>query len=109
MRTARIKIAPVAALAVLVAGFGAGVVTPAAADSPRCHPAAGQPSLAIDAVIAKAEALGYSVHETKMSKGCWKVEGYDRNGAEIEIRFHPTTGEVVTHHNWRPAAAPSSR
>jgi len=105
MRILCTRIAPLAAAAVLLAGLSA----PAAADSPRCYATAGQPSLAIDAVIAKAEALGYSVHETKMSKGCWKVEGYDRNGAEIEIRFHPSTGEVVMPHGWRPAAAPAAR
>ncbi|HWM80482.1 MAG TPA: PepSY domain-containing protein [Pseudolabrys sp.] len=89
------------AAAALIVATGAGATGAALADSVRCPAVAAQQWMPIEKVIERAEALGYSVHETKRSKGCWKVEGYDRNGAEIEIRFDPSSGEVVKPNHWR--------
>jgi hypothetical protein len=77
------------------------LATAALADDVRCPTTAGQDWMPIEKVIAKAEQLGYAVSETKRSKGCWKIEGYDRNGAEIEIRFDGASGEVVKPRGWR--------
>lgn len=74
---------------------------PARADDPRCPESNTQNPLSIEQVVSKAEALGYSVKEAKRSKGCWKIEGFDRNGAEIEIRFDPASGQVVKPRDWR--------
>ncbi len=71
---------------------------PLLADDIRCPTVAAERWMPIEKVVERAESLGYSVRETKRSKGCWKVEGYDRNGAEIEIRFNPSSGEVVRAH-----------
>jgi hypothetical protein len=90
------------AAAALIVTVGAGLAGSALADSVRCPSVTAQQWMPIEKVIERAEALGYSVHETKRSKGCWKVEGYDRNGAEIEIRFDPTSGDVVKPRSWRP-------
>jgi hypothetical protein len=89
----------IAAASILI--FGAGMTSVALADDIRCPSVAAQQRIAIEKVIERAEALGYSVHEAKRSKGCWKVEGYDRNGAEIEIRFDPASGDVVKPRGWR--------
>lgn len=86
----------------LPAVFAMALSGAAQADSPRCPQAgAGQSTLSIEQAIAKAETIGYSVKEAKRSKGCWKIEGFDRNGAEIEIRFDPASGEVMKPRDWR--------
>jgi hypothetical protein len=94
--TVRTAAAAVATLAVV--GFG----STALAKDVRCPQIPAQQWMAIDKAIQKAESFGYSVREAKRSKGCWKVEGYDRNGAEIEIRLDPASGEVVKPFGWRP-------
>ena len=67
----------------------------------RCAPVDAKDWMPIEKIIEKAESLGYSVKETKRSDGCWEIEGFDRNGAEIEIRFEPATGEVVLPRKYR--------
>lgn len=83
-----------APIALIVAALGLGASI-AHADDVACKSAAIGQSLSIDKAIEKAEALGYSVKKAKRSKGCWQIEGFDRNGAEIEIRIDPASGEVV--------------
>ena len=90
------KNAPIAVFAISL-GLAAH---PAHADDVTCKSAAGG-GLAIDKAIEKAEALGYAVKKAKRSNGCWEVEGFDRNGAEIEIRIDPASGEVVKPAKWR--------
>jgi len=82
----------------------AALGTPALADHDRCAAVSANQWMSIEKVIAKAEALGYAVSEAKRSKGCWEIEGYDRNSAEIEIVFDPVSGEVVKPRGWRPPA-----
>jgi hypothetical protein len=94
--TARTTALALAAL--VVAGFGSAAL----ADDVRCPRIPTQQWMPIDKAIQKAESFGYSVREAKRSKGCWKVEGYDRNGAEIEIRLDPASGDVVKPRGWRP-------
>lgn len=73
----------------------------ARADNFRCPIHSGQSVLSLEQAVGKAEALGYAVKEAKRSKGCWKIEGFDRNGAEIEIYFDPASGEVLKPRAWR--------
>lgn len=94
------RLIPIAFAASLLAAGSA-----AASDGRRCTPAQGTAGLTIEQAIARAEALGYAVKEAKRSKGCWEIEGYDRNGAEIEIVLDPASGEPVKPRNWRPPAA----
>ncbi len=78
-------------------------VNAARADSDPSCPATGN-TVSLEQAAAKAQGLGYAVKEIKRSKGCWKIEGYDRNGAEIEVRFDPTSGDVVKPRGWRAPA-----
>lgn len=78
--------------------------SPALADRDRCAAVPSEKWMAIDKAIEKAEALGYAVSEAKRKKGCWEIEGYDRNGAEIELTLDPVSGEVVKPRGWRPPA-----
>lgn len=71
------------------------------ADDVACKSAPGGLGLSIDKAIEKVEAMGYAVKKAKRSKGCWEVEGFDRNGAEIEIRINPGSGDVVKPAAWR--------
>lgn len=68
---------------------------PALADRMRCAPVPADQWMPIEKVIAKAESLGYAVRETKRSKGCWKVKGFDRNGAKTSLYLNPASGEIV--------------
>ncbi len=94
------RIAPIALAVVMAAGFGSN----AFADRDRCPAIPAQQWISIETAIGKAEALGYSVSQAKRSKGCWEIEGYDRNGAEVEITLDPASGEVVKPRGWRPPA-----
>lgn len=85
------KIIPIALVAVMTAGFGGSAL----ADKNRCAAIPDQQWVSIEKISGKAEALGYTVRKAKRSKGCWKVEGFDRNGAEIEILFDPASSEIV--------------
>ena len=90
------KYAPIVLFAVSV-GLAAGV---AHADDVACRSAVTGQGLSIEKAIEKAETLGYKVKKAKRSKGCWEIEGFDRNGAEIEIRIDPASGEVVKPAKW---------
>jgi hypothetical protein len=85
------KYAPIVLIAASL-GLASGA---AHADDVACKSGAADAGLSIDKAIEKAEALGYKVKKAKRSKGCWEVEGFDRNGAEIEIRIDPVSGEMV--------------
>lgn len=95
MRTALIALAA----ALLVAGVGS-----AKADDTPCPSGSAQGTMSLEQAVGRAEALGYAVKEAKLSKGCWKVEGFDRHGAEIEIRFDSASGDVVKPRDWRQPA-----
>ncbi|GAA4327663.1 hypothetical protein GCM10023144_12510 [Pigmentiphaga soli] len=59
----------------------------------------------IDQAIRKAESFGYAVREVEADDRCWKVEGFDRNGARIKLVLDPVTGEVVKPAAWLPPRA----
>ncbi|MBN9602145.1 MAG: PepSY domain-containing protein [Afipia felis] len=70
-------------------------VQPALADKMRCAPVPASQWMPIEKVVTKAETLGYAIRETKQSKGCWKIKGFDRNGAKTSLYLDPTSGEIV--------------
>ncbi|MGD9869027.1 MAG: PepSY domain-containing protein [Hyphomicrobiales bacterium] len=78
-----------------VALFAATAVPAHATDDVRCRAEPGAPKLSVQAVSAKVEAMGYTVREVEMDDGCYEVEGRDRNGAKVEFKLHPVTGEIV--------------
>lgn len=90
------KIAAVVLATALCVGWGSA----AFAGGPRCAPVAAQNWMPIEKAVARAQSLGYMVRKTKRSKGCWKIEGYDRNGAKVEFRLDPASGEVVKPRDW---------
>lgn len=89
----------------LASALSIATVGIAVADDARCSPASGQNALTLEQAAGKAEALGYAVKEIKRSKNCWKIEGFDRHGAQIEIRFDPASGDVVKPRDWRASSA----
>lgn len=97
MKIARTAILPFAVTLVLATGF-AGI---ARADDVACTGKANGSTLSLEQAAGKAQGLGYAVKEIKRSKGCWKIEGFDRNGAEIEVRFDPASGDVMKPQGWR--------
>jgi len=83
-------------------GWVAVATTSAAVAAPdACSMQAADPWISVETVTQKAESLGYAVKEIKRSKSCWKVEGYDRHGAEIEIHFNGASGAVIKPSRWR--------
>jgi len=96
------RTAALALTAVLAAGW-----TGAAQADVYCPRIPAQQWMPIEQAIQKAESLGYAVRQAKRTKkGCWEIEGYDRNGAEIEVHLDPASGDVVKPRGWRP---PSGR
>lgn len=98
------KIASVLSAAVLSGAVLIGAIaTPALADRDddrghdraRCAAIPSEQWMPIEKAIGKAEALGYTVIKAKRSKGCWEIEGHDRNGAEVEVMLDPASGEVI--------------
>ncbi len=91
------------ASALFAAALIGTIATPALADRDddrdhdrgRCAAISSEQWMPIEKAIGKAEALGYTVTKAKRSKGCWEIEGRDRNGAEIEVMLDPASGEVV--------------
>jgi hypothetical protein len=47
-------------------------------------------------ITDKAKELGYDVWKVERKDGCWKVKGYDKNGASITASFDPGTGKLVS-------------
>jgi hypothetical protein len=95
------KFAPMALALVLAAGLS----SIARAEDLRCPASAEPATLSLEQAVGKAEALGYAVKEAKRKRSCWKIEGFDRNGAEIEIYFDAGSGAVIRSRYWR---APSN-
>jgi hypothetical protein len=44
----------------------------------------------------RATALGIEVREVDIDDGCYEIEGRNKDGRRIEVRFHPETGEQVS-------------
>ena len=93
------KIAPFAVALVLATSIASSAR--ADDDDVRCSADSNGSTLSLEQAAGKAQGLGYAVKEIKRSKGCWKIEGYDRNGAEIEVRLDPASGNVMKPQGWR--------
>jgi len=97
-----ISAAMIAAMIAAVLATASG--SSAFADKVRCTASPGSASLPIEKAIEKSESLGYAVREIKRSKGCWKIEGHDRNGVSVEFYLDPVSGEIVKPASWRAPA-----
>jgi len=69
------------------------------ADDGACSRVAGQTWIAAEAAVEKVQALGYAIRQIKRDKGCWKVEGFDRNGAKIKLNLEASSGEIIRSRN----------
>ncbi len=62
---------------------------------PRCE-SASQQWMSEKVFFEKLAKQGYKIYKAKVSKrGCYKVEGTDKNGVRLEAHFDPTTGEEL--------------
>ncbi|MEN3929821.1 PepSY domain-containing protein [Microvirga sp. W0021] len=43
-------------------------------------------------ITEHAKQLGYTVMKAERDGSCYEIEGYDKNGAKIEIYYNPQTG-----------------
>jgi len=88
-----------ALLAPVVILSGVTFTGPALADDGACSRVAGQTWIAAEVAVEKVQALGYVIREIKRDKGCWKVQGFDRNGAKIKLNLEASSGEVIRSRN----------
>ncbi len=76
---------------ILGAGLAAILASPVLADE-YCTAAPASSWKPIQAITAEAIKLGYEVTRVERDGTCYEVEGYDRNGAKIDILYNPETG-----------------
>lgn len=76
----------------LLLGLGAAGVALADDDDCWVPMADWQPR---EAVLAMAEAQGWTVRRIKTDDGCYEIKGRDANGREIEVKVDPATLAVV--------------
>jgi hypothetical protein len=81
---------------ILTASFAAPVFASGdrSSDDTRCGQSDRATWMGIEAIMAKAKSLGYSIREVEESHGCYEVSG-QKDGRWTEIYFHPVSGEVV--------------
>lgn len=48
-----------------------------------------------DAVARLAEENGWTVRRIKIDDGCYRIDGRDAEGRQIEVTVHPGTLEVI--------------
>jgi hypothetical protein len=81
------KLILIAAVPALVA-FGA-------AASPDASKAPGADWMSVSQIAQKFEGMGYRIREINVDDGVYEIDATDANGARIEIKAHPVTGEIV--------------
>lgn len=84
-------------IAVIAAVVALGAVSAAQAGS-LGRPCTSVPEsqwLTLDALKAKAEALGYRVQKAKIKAACGEIYVRDQAGARAELFMDPATGAVV--------------
>jgi hypothetical protein len=86
--------AKVAALATALAILGTASSHAGSLGRP-CTAAPKSSWLAIDALKAKIEALGYTVRDGKLKNACGEFYATDRQGVRVELFVDPTDGTIV--------------
>lgn len=83
-------------IAMAAAGLLLASVLPAAAeDDAACRHAAEGPRLSVQQITEKVTGMGYQVRAVEQDDGCFEVKATDANGARVEFKLHPVTGETV--------------
>jgi hypothetical protein len=90
------RVSHLVALAAITVGVAAAAVPAMASDrDARCGDAPKADWLSVAAIAEKATALGYVVRGVEADDGCWEVEARGKDGAELELHFHPVTAQLV--------------
>jgi hypothetical protein len=48
-----------------------------------------------DSAKAKATEQGYDVRRVKRNEGYYEIYAFDKNGMQVEIYLHPSTGKII--------------
>lgn len=67
----------------------------ASSDAAACRSLTGGQALSLQDITAKVAAMGYTVRKVEHDDGCYEVDAIDKNGARVELKLHPVTGELV--------------
>lgn len=83
-------------IALSAAGFLATASLPALAssDDVSCGNVSGQ-QMSVQNIAAKVSGMGYDVRKVERDDGCYEVYATDKNGARVELKLNPVTGEIV--------------
>jgi hypothetical protein len=82
----------------LVAAAALGLLaSPALAeDDDDCGVTADAATKPTSEIIRMVEANGYSqIEDVERDDGCYEVEARDAKGQQVELRVHPSTGEIL--------------
>ncbi len=63
----------------------------------KCTDAPRNTWISLKDITVKGEKLGYNVTKVEVDDNCYELEGTDKNGAKIEIKFHPVSGDIVPY------------
>ena len=69
-----------------------------ASDDAKCGNTSGE-WMSRDAVKTIMVEKGYDVRRVKSDDGCYEVYAIDKNGARVEVKINPVTGEIVETEN----------
>ena len=62
------------------------------------------PGAGVTADVAQDIAVGngvIAIRKIELDDGVWKVEGRDREGRRVEMKIHPSTGEIIKLERYR--------
>ena len=74
-----------------------GLGGPAMADDSECSQTTRASWISQQQVQSQAVALGYKIRRVSVDDGCSLLKGFDANGARIELKVDPGTGQIVRH------------
>jgi hypothetical protein len=97
MRTAKYS-AVIASATVVIAGLGLTITAPAAFasdDDQACTTESKDKWQTLEQLSSRLAEQGHKLKETELEDGCFKAEGVDKDGKEVELRLDPVTANVV--------------
>jgi hypothetical protein len=70
-----------------------------------CQPRPSAEWIPLLQITDKAKAMGYDVWKVGKKDGCWKIKGYDKNGASIKAYFDPGSGQLLSERDMLMSAS----
>ncbi len=55
--------------------------------------------LSVTQITSKVTQMGYDVRNVEREDGCYEVKAVDKNGARVEIKLNPVSGQIVKSEN----------